>query len=49
MDSAIQLLNNRGQEYIRLRLIDEKFVENRMDTNAVSFWDPVLSLKVKTF
>ena len=49
VDSAIQLLNNRGQEYIRLRLIDEKFVENRMDTNAVSFWDPVLSLKVKTF
>ena len=49
MDSAIQLLNNRGQEYSRSRLIDEKFVEKRMDTNAVSFWDPVPSLKVKTF
>ena len=53
MDSAIQLLHKRGQElgqeYIRSRLIDEKFVEKRMDTNAVSFWDPVPSLKVKTF
>ena len=49
VDSGIQLLNNRGQEYIRSRLIDEKFVEKRMDTNAVRFWDPVPSLKVKTF
>ena len=49
VDSGIQLLNNRGQEYIRSRLIDEKFVEKRMDTNAVRFWDLVPSLKVKTF
>ena len=27
----------------------EKFVEKRIDTNAVSFWDPVPSLNVKTF
>ena len=33
----LQLLNNRGQEYIRSRLIDEKFVKKRMNTNAVSF------------
>ena len=41
VDSAIQLLHKRGQElgqeYIRSRLIDEKFVEKRMNTNAVSF------------
>ena len=37
VDSSIQLLNNRGQEYIRLRLIDAKFVKKPMNTNAVSF------------
>ena len=49
VDSAIQLLNNRGQEYIRSRLTDEKIVEKRMNTNAVRFWDPVSSLTVNTF
>ena len=37
VDSSIQLLNNRGQEYIRSRLMDAKFVKKRMNTNAVSF------------
>ena len=37
VDSSIQLLTNQGQEHIRLRLIDAKFVNKPMNTNAVSF------------
>jgi len=25
------------------------FIEKRLNTNQVSFWDPILKLKVKTF